>query len=185
MHEEYPAGPATRQPSGLGDPHHLAYVVEDLALAARQWHEVTGIGPFLVLPHVAFDSMIVDGQATIFDHTPAFAAHGGLFIELQLIHHIEPAASRARFTPRAPGGVHHAAYVVDDLAAQSARLTALGLPCTIRAKAGDLQVAMHDASDLIGATLELHQDSAFLRSFFEQVRVAPDTWDGRQLLIEP
>jgi hypothetical protein len=159
-------------------------VVDDLARAAQLWHDTTGIGPFIVLPHVSFDSMTVDGKRAVFDHTPAFAAHGPVFIELQLIHYIEPATARPRFEPGGPVGLHHTAYVVRDLAAESERLTDLGLPCTVRARSGDLDVAMHDASRLTGATVELHQDSEFLRTFFAGVRAAAEEWDGNQLLAE-
>lgn len=116
--------------------HHLGYVVNDLAAAARRWHDIAGVGPFLVTEHMPLDELTIDGAPARIDHTAAFAAYGSLFIELQLIHDIAPPAALRYFQTAGPVGVNPVAYVVDDAAAESLRLSRRGLPCVVRARRG-------------------------------------------------
>lgn len=172
------------QAQGLGVPHHLGFVVDDLEHAALHWHGTAGVGPFLVLPHVRFDELAVHGRPARFDHTRAFAVHGPLFIELQIIHRVDPVSALDSLNASGPAGLHHVGYVVDDLAAQSARLACAGLPRTVVASTEGLDIVMHDATPLTGATIELHRESPRLRSLFDRVRSLAEDWDGRELLIE-
>jgi hypothetical protein len=167
---------------GHRTPHHFGYVVDDLAVAARRWHEVTGIGPFLAIGHVVFDEVTVDGAPAVFDHSAAFAAHGEIFVELQQIHHVEPAAALRRFQPLHPRGLNHVAYAHDDPDAESVRLSGLGAPRTFEARTLGLHVIWHDTSDVLGFAVELHQDGDALRGFFAEVSAAARDWDGREVL---
>jgi catechol 2,3-dioxygenase-like lactoylglutathione lyase family enzyme len=165
---------------GLCTIHHLGYVVDDLAEAARRWHDIAGIGPFLVQEHVPFDGVTADGDPVVFDHTKAYAAYGSLFVELKLIHDAEAAAPF--FGPGGGAGLNHVAYVVDDAAAESERLAERGMPSTVRARVGELDVALHDGSSSLGFAVEVHQRCASLTALFEQVRRAAREWDGQDVL---
>lgn len=161
--------------------HHMGFVVDDLERAARTWHAATGIGPFLVLEHVPFDDLTIDGAPARFDHTTAFAAHGSIFVELQLIHDM-PAAAARYFRPTGRTGLNHVAYVVDDAVAERTRLSNEGMPGVVRGRMGDLDVTLHDAVAELGCLIEVHQDSQFLRDFFGQVTTAAADWDGEDLI---
>jgi Glyoxalase/Bleomycin resistance protein/Dioxygenase superfamily len=173
-----PAGPGTVP----GPIHHLGYVVEDLTAAARHWHDIAAIGPFVALPHVPFDEVVVDGAPAVVDYTTAFAAYGPVFVELQLIHYVKPPSAWRRFQTAGPVGLNHVAYTSADAPLESARLAACGLPCTVRARGGELEFALHDASATLGFAVEIHRRSNFLTAFFEQVRAAAYRWDGRELI---
>lgn len=164
---------------GLCTIHHLGYVVDDLAEAARRWHDIAGIGPFLVQEHVPFDGVTADGDPVVFDHTKAYAAYGSLFVELKLIHDAESA--EPLFGPGG-AGLNHVAYVVDDAAAESERLAERGMPSTVRARVGELDVALHDGSSSLGFAVEIHQRCASLTALFEQVRRVAREWDGQDVL---
>jgi len=168
-------------PTSLATIHHLGYVVTDLAAAARQWHDIGGVGPFLALEHVPFDEITSDGAPAVYDHTASFAACGSLFFELQLVHNAEPQSMREHFRADGLARLNHVSYAVDDAAAESARLAALGMPAMVRARWGDLNIVLHDAPAL-GFAVEIHQDSDFLRGFFQQVRQASEDWDGKDLI---
>jgi catechol 2,3-dioxygenase-like lactoylglutathione lyase family enzyme len=167
---------------GLCTIHHLGYVVDDLAEAARRWHDIAGIGPFLVREHVPFDGVTADGDPVVFDHTKAYAAYGSLFVELTLVHHAEPVSARPLFRPNAGAGLNHVAYVVDDAEEESKRLAERGMPSTVRARVGELDVALHDGSSSLGFAVEVHQRSESLTALFEQVRSAACEWDGKDVL---
>jgi hypothetical protein len=131
----------------LGLPHHRAYIVTDLARATADWHRLTGIGPFIVVPHVQFDELTVCGAPSTLDHTAAFAAFGTEFIELQVIHGISPQARAAHGADADAAGttLHHMAFAVSDPGRVSAQLTAAGAPRTVTASGGGLDVVLHDA----------------------------------------
>ncbi|HEY1820136.1 MAG TPA: VOC family protein [Trebonia sp.] len=167
----------------LGLPHHRAYIVTDLARATADWHRLTGIGPFIVVPHVQFDELTVCGAPSTLDHTAAFAAFGTEFIELQVIHGISPEARAAYGADAASGAaLHHMAFAVSDPGRASAQLTAAGAPRTVTASGGGLDVVLHDARQFTGARIEVHRDTDFFRAFFEEVRSAARHWDGRELM---
>ena len=165
---------------GLRTIHHLGYVVDDLAEAARRWHDVAGVGPFLVQEHVPFDGVTADGDPVVFDHTKAYAAYGSVFVELRLIHGAGPTGPS--FRPSGGAGLDHVAYVVDDAAAESERLAERGMPSTVRARVGELDVALHDGSSSLGFAVEVHQRCESLTALFEQVRSAAREWDGQDVL---
>lgn len=164
--------------------HHYGYVVDDLAAAARHWHAVAGVGPFLTLSHVRFDEFTVDGMPANFDHTAAFASYGTALIELQLVHAIDPPSGLRYFRPTGHAGLNHVSYAVDDAAAASSALADEGLPAVVRARGGDLNVTLHDATPTLGFMVEIHQDSAFLADFTRLVHDAAREWDGREPLRE-
>ncbi|KIF73398.1 hypothetical protein QR77_04280 [Streptomyces sp. 150FB] len=165
---------------GLGTPHHYAYVVHNLEQAVADWHALTGIGPFLVVPHVRFEELTVCGAPSTLDHTAAFAALGAGFVELQVVHEISPHAREAYGVSGGPAALHHMSFVVDDLDTTSAELAARGAPRTVSARGSGLEAVMHDTGRLNGARVEIHRRTAFLEEFFAQVRAARDTWDGRE-----
>jgi catechol 2,3-dioxygenase-like lactoylglutathione lyase family enzyme len=167
---------------GLCTIHHLGYVVDDLAEAAQRWHDIAGIGPFLVQEHVPFDGVTTDGDPVVFDHTKAYAAYGSLFVELKLLHHAAPASAEPFFGSNGGAGLNHVAYVVDDAAAESERLAERGMPSTVRARVGELDVALHDGSSSLGFAVEVHQRCATLTALFDQVRSAAREWDGQDVL---
>jgi hypothetical protein len=168
--------------SGLHEPHHYGYVVDDLERAAEQWAAVAGVGPFLVLEHVAFDEFTVDGQPALLDHSAAFAAFGDQFVELQVVHDFSPAATGRLFRAGQPGNLNHVAFAVADPAAESERLSGNGVPLVVRARTAGLGIVLHDVSAELGFAVELHQDGEALRGLFEQVRRAALGWDGREPL---
>jgi hypothetical protein len=166
----------------LGLPHHQAYIVTDLERAVADWHRLTGIGPFIVVPHVQFDELDVCGVPSVLDHTAAFAAFGAQFIEFQVIHSISPQA-RAIYGADAPDrALHHVSFAVGDPGRASDQLIAAGAPRVVTASGGGLEVALHDARQFTGARVEVHRDTDFFGAFFGQVAAAAQQWDGRDLM---
>jgi hypothetical protein len=162
--------------------HHLGYAVEDLGAAAQRWHDVAGIGPFLAFEHMRFDAVSVSGQPAVFDHSAAFALHGPMFVELQKIHLVEPAAAVPALVPTGGQGLNHVAYAYEDPDAESARLAAAGMAPTFDARVGGIHVVWHDTAATLGFAVELHQAGEALDGFFEAVVDAARSWDGRQVL---
>jgi hypothetical protein len=162
--------------------HHLGYVVRDLSEAARRWYDVAGVGPFLLLDHVHFDTLTVDGRPAAFDHSAAFAAHGDLFIEIQEVHAATPAAAADFFRLGSRPTLQHLAYVVDDPASTAARFEAGDIPQTVTASTSGLSIAQYDLAPSLGFAVEIHQRTDELTALFDKVRSAADGWDQSTFL---
>ena len=127
--------------------HHVGYWVDDLDAAMERASRTLDVGPFLVHPHVAFDSFtLADGteitDPDYFDHSAAFAAWGPIVLELGVVHTVHPDLEAA-YAIRT-GEVGHVSWVVDDLEAESRRLGALG--CELihtEVGGGSVHVAWH------------------------------------------
>jgi glyoxalase/bleomycin resistance protein/dioxygenase superfamily protein len=164
--------------------HHLGYVVRDLEEAARRWYDLAGVGPFLVLDHVHFDTLTVDGRPATFDHSAAFAAHGDVFLEIQRVHDANPAAAAAFFRAGEAPALHHLAYVADDPAVTAAHLRDRGIPQTVTASAAGLSIAQYDVRASLGFAVEIHPRTDEFVALFAKVRAAADGWD-RSAFLRP
>jgi catechol 2,3-dioxygenase-like lactoylglutathione lyase family enzyme len=160
-------------------PHHIGYWVEDLATACRTWTGALGVGPFQLIEHVPFESFVLtlDGREyddVVFDHSAAFGAWGPLVVELAQVHAIDDRLAPA-YGVR-PGAVSHVSWVVPDLAAASAELTARGCALINTARTGPVSVAWHTGGPLFGHPIELHQHNDVIAGMHARLSAArPDT----------
>jgi catechol 2,3-dioxygenase-like lactoylglutathione lyase family enzyme len=152
--------------------HHIGYWVADLDSARTQWTADLGVGPFEVVEHVAFESfeLVVDGQPhldVVFDHSAAFAAWGPLVVELAEVHAIDSRLATAY--GYAVGTVSHVSWVVDDLAAESARLVSRGCHLINTARSGPIAVAWHDGGPLFPHPIEVHQSNDVIATMYDRL----------------
>jgi catechol 2,3-dioxygenase-like lactoylglutathione lyase family enzyme len=147
--------------------HHVGYWVADLDAAIRQWETDLGVGPFEIVPHISFESFLFTGNGAAravaaFDHSAAFAAWGPAVVELDQVHAIDEDLAVAYGC--VPGAVSHVAWVVPDVAAESARLTGLGCELITDARSGPVRAAWHHGGPLFPHPIEVHQDAAVITS---------------------
>jgi catechol 2,3-dioxygenase-like lactoylglutathione lyase family enzyme len=140
--------------------HHVGYWVRNLEAAAERAARTLGVGPFLVHRHVRFDSFtLADGTAVTdpayLDHSAAFAAWGPVVLELAEVHTIDPVLADAYGLSH--DGVGHVSWVVDDLGAEGARLTAAGCRLIHTASTGAVSVAWYTGGTLFPHPVELHR----------------------------
>lgn len=156
--------------------HHIGYVVEDLQAAIPQAIATLGTGPFFLIEHMTFDETTYEGGPAEYDHSSGFAAlPGGLLVELTQVHGAEPPALREALGGRT--GIGHVGYVVDDQAAEVARLEAQGLRAFHTGKTGPAS-AVWLRSALLGHHVEVLQSAPPLLGFYDTIRAAADGWDG-------
>jgi catechol 2,3-dioxygenase-like lactoylglutathione lyase family enzyme len=152
--------------------HHVGYWVDDLDSALQRWGRDLGVGPFQVLPHIAFDSFVltVDGQQyrdVEFDHSAAFAAWGPVVVELGQVHAIDDRLATAYGV--VPGTVSHVSWVVPDVEQESARLARLGCRLINTAQTGPISVAWHDGGPLFPHPIELHQHNDVIAAMHDHL----------------
>jgi Glyoxalase/Bleomycin resistance protein/Dioxygenase superfamily len=167
----------------LGEPHHYAYVVEDIETTVNRLVDQLGAGPFLLVESVPLENVLSRGEPAKFKHNSAFGACGAGVIELMETISLAPERVEERFSGPRPG-IHHVAYAVprtevDDLRSS---LDQRGLPQYLSAQLGETENTFHDASASLGHDIEIHVDCQALRDFFGMVSGGAEGWDGSEPL---
>lgn len=161
----------------LGKPVQLAYAVADIHLAARQWVEQFGAGPFFIRSHIPVTDVVYRNQPATFDHSSAYGQWGDIMVELVQDHGTAPSVVRERFGPT-ESGLHHVAFMVDDLDAATAQCAALGFALAISARSSTTRFHFIDSVATLGHMIELYQRSERLLAFYAIVREAAQGWGG-------
>ena len=167
----------------LGDPHHYAYVVEDIETTVNRLVDQLGAGPFVLVEGVPLENVLSRGEPAEFVHNSAFGSCGGGVIELIEPVRLAPERVEKRFSGPRPG-IHHVGYAVPptEVADLRSSLDERGVPQYLSSQLGDVDTTLHDASAALGHDIEIHVDSQGLRDFFEMVRGGAEGWDGSEPL---
>lgn len=165
--------------SVLGPPVQIAYAVPDAVAAAERWAATTGAGPFFVNEHIPLTDVTYRGEPSTFDHSSAYGQWGSVMVELVQDHGTAPSPVRELFAPDV-GGLHHLAFIVDDVDAELDALVAAGHEVAMSATTGGGNMRFHfvDALATHGHFFELYPPTPGLRGFYAMVANAADGWDG-------
>ena len=167
----------------LGDPHHYAYLVEDIEATVDRLVGQLGAGPFFLVENVPLENLLSRGEPAEFVHSSAFGLCGGGAIELIETVSLAPEHVEERFSAPKPR-VHHVAYVVPatEVADLRSALDQRGLPQYLSSQLGEVDTTLHDASASLGHDIEIHVDCQGLREFFGMISDAAEGWDGLEPL---
>ena len=167
----------------LSAPHHIAYVVDDIAETVGSLVDQLGAGPFFCIEGVPVENVRSGGEPAKFVHNSAFGYCGDGAIELIQTIDLAPERVASRFGPPRPR-VHHLGYVVppEEVDAVRSSLDERGVPEYLNSEFGGAVTTVHDASGSLGHDLEIHADNEGLRGFFGMVKDAAEGWDGSQPL---
>lgn len=157
--------------------HHIGYVVDDLEAAAERFARTLGAGPFLAIGHVALSEATYRGAPARYDHRTAFGQWGPTLVELSVIEHAEPAALGTFMGAGRAPGVGHAAWLVDDLDAETSALERLGLTLVHSGASGPVRAHWFEAP-LLGHPVEVLRRCPEILGLYEAVRAASREWDG-------
>ena len=155
----------------------FSWVVPDLAIAARRWHDAMGIGPFLVNRHLQIADMRYRGAPSQVDFSTAIAQAGDVQIELVEQHDDGPSCYRDT-VPAGTEGMHHVAVVVEDYETEFSRYRDGGFVAAAEGRFGDVRYAYMDTSATIGHMVEILEDKPAIRGFFRAIASAAEKWDG-------
>jgi methylmalonyl-CoA/ethylmalonyl-CoA epimerase len=167
----------------LGEPHHCAYVVDDVQATVRRLVDQLGAGPFFLIENVPLENVLSHGEPAEFVHNSAFGYCGGGAIELMEVLSLAPERVQKGFSGPRPR-IHHVAYVLPptEVADLRSSLDDRGLTEYLSSQLGEVETTLHDASAALGHDIEIHVESEGLRDFFEMVRSGADGWDGSEPL---
>ncbi|MCA8061308.1 VOC family protein [Burkholderia sp. AU38729] len=159
----------------LGPIDQIGYVVADLDRSIARWCERHDVGPWTVFRNVRLDGFHL-GEPVAVTMDVGLAYRGDLQIEL--IHVTNDTASPYRDAHGQPlVGPHHVAWVVDDLDAALAQLTARGLRVVFDARNPATRVAYLDDADDPGVRVEVIE-GAGMRDTIARGIAEARAWDG-------
>ncbi|HDR9882179.1 TPA: VOC family protein [Burkholderia cenocepacia] len=137
----------------LGPIDQIGYVVADLDRSIARWRARHEVGPWAVFRNVRLDGCHLGEPVTV-TMDVGLAYRGDLQIELIHVTNDTPSPYRdAHGQPLV--GLHHVAWVVDDLDAAVARLAARGLRVVFDAHNAATRVAYLDDADDPGVRIEV------------------------------
>ena len=167
------------QPSDVlpGPVRQNGYVVRDLDRAIEAWLAV-GVGPWLLLRHLAQKGSVYRGTPTAPVVSIGFANSGELQIELIEQEDDSPSIYR-EFLDAGREGFHHLAWWVEDFDAVARRAAGAGWPLVHSGDTGGLaQFAYYDTGAVTSTVIEVMEMTDATRWMVTTVRDASVGWDG-------
>lgn len=158
----------------------IAWVVDDLDEAVRQWQQTAQIGPFFTGAHVGgmFTEMNHRGRPTEIDISCAIAQAGPVQIELIKQHGDSPSPYSDVYA-EGESGLHHICSFVDDVEAEWRNYENHGFDVVMTGVVGGLtQVAYVDTRPLLGCMTELMGRQGLAAIMFDAAAAAATDWDG-------
>lgn len=154
----------------------FAWVVPNLEAAARAWHDLQGVGPFLVNRNLALTDPHYRGRPAATAFSTAVAQSGDVQIELVEQHDDTPSAYRDTVTPGATA-FHHVAIIAADYDAALAHYMGRGHEVAAHGWFGEMRYCYVDVVAVLGHMVEIVEDKPGIRAFFAAVRKASERWD--------
>lgn len=163
----------------------VAMMVDDIEAACATWTRTTGIGPFLIVPHIVLDEYDYRGRKSAgLDFSVAIAQSGGVQIELVAQHCGNPSAYRDTIA-KGEEGFHHLAIYTGDYDAAYARYMGEGFAAAVDGTFGGYRFSYIDTSKAIGCMIELIEENPAQTDFFQRIAAAAESWDGVTDPIRP
>lgn len=161
----------------FGPVMQVAYVVDDVRVAAQRWADAFGVGPFFIQDHVRYREQAYRGEPSSLDVSLAFAFSGELQIELIQQHNDAPSIYRD-FLAAGGQGAQHLGALSADLDADTARLIERGFKIVQRgvSEVGGVQTIFFESP--MGGVVELIAACDGVRGAFAAMKAAAEHWDG-------
>jgi hypothetical protein len=162
-----------------------AFIVNDLEAACMKWVKTTGIGPFLIAPHLKLDTLVYRGKKnSSLEFSLAIAQSDGVQVELIQQHCDNPSAYRDTIS-KGKEGFHHICLYPEDYDATYQWYVKQGYAVAIDGVFGETRFSYLDTSADIGCMVEILEQNPVQTDFFQRVVDAANTWDGKTDPIRP
>ncbi len=135
--------------------YQLGYVVGDIDKTCEFYESTYGIGPFRTLDEVDMEGAILRGKPVSTKIKVAFAKSGE--VEVEFIQPLQGKNLYTEFLETKGDGIHHLAFVVDDMGAWKSNFAAKGFEPVFHHDMVVMEFAYFDTSMFGGLMLELLQ----------------------------
>jgi len=140
--------------------HHVSVVVRDMNKAA-EYYKPLGIGPFPPfigpLGPTPLTEKMVSGKPADYEVDIRLAEGGVGQLQFELIEPIKGETPVKEFLEKKGEGIHHLAFIVDDLDKETAKMAEKGFRVTQSGKTPDARWAYFDTDGVGGVVIELIQ----------------------------
>lgn len=162
----------------LGPVRQVAWLTENLESATEQWRRLAGVGPWTVYRNVALDGLY-RGAAVRVMIDVALSYQQDLQIEIIRPHGNGPSPYHDE-SGRVRVGMHHIAWLVDDVSAAKTQAAKGGLTILFETEAGGgaTRVAYLEAPEDPTMLLELIEATPATLDGFTAGVAAARAWDG-------
>lgn len=158
----------------------IAYFVPDVRMAALEHHRTYGSGPFYVADNVQLPFCEYRGQPAKWNMSSAFGQWGGIQVEFMqqdddapsIFHDVFPAGS-GRY------GMHHIAFIVDDLWGVAKSFERQGHPVALHARmVNGIEAVLIDTIQSNGHMLEFYEPTPPLLHLYEFIHAQSIGFNG-------
>lgn len=159
----------------------MCWVVDDIDAAAARWVQTMGAGPFFRIPHIRLDELTYRGKPATLDQSSAVGQWGAVQVELFQQHCDSPSGAREMFAA-GQSGIQHLTWFASDLDAETRRLNAMGFDTVMTCRlptVGGMRLAWYDTRRVLGAMVEVYEESDLMRRFYRRVARAAEAWSGQ------
>jgi methylmalonyl-CoA/ethylmalonyl-CoA epimerase len=158
----------------------VCFTVRSIEEAAAVWARSAGAGPFFRVGDGPMDLTNVThlGAPAGWIHSTSLGQCGRIMIELIEQRSAWPDSLAAQLGV-GQYGLHHLAWLVDDLDAESARLEGMGMSQIMSATIGAQEFRFHDARDTLGCRIEIYLGEPPVPTLFAAIARASQGWDGK------
>lgn len=165
----------------FGQVVHVAYLVDDIDAAMRQWVEQLGIGPWTCIRNIDLDAVNCGTPMRLRIHE-ALAYAGTLQIQLvqSLNDPAEPTPYQSRVVAK-QWGLHHVAYFSDDIDRDIATAMTQGFErsCEMRSADGHRYIYMRSLRPGPELWIEFLEVFPLITDLYQQGIAETAAWDGR------
>ena len=154
------------------------YVVPDIEAAIQEYVRVSGIGPWIVMPHVIPENGLYRGRPMHLEMSCAFAQSGPLQSEFIQQHNEGPSVYRD-VVPAGGSGFHHFCYFADSRDEEIAHFNSVGVETGYLGENGPVKFAYFDTRAQLGAFTEVLQNCDMLHDLFKMIADVAVDWDGK------
>ena len=160
----------------------VAYIVDSVEHAIRQWIRLTGVGPWTVFKNTTMRGECRGVPTTVKLHVGLSYQAG---MQIELIEVLSRTPSPYQDSDGRPLiGMHHIAWHSSDIETDIANARARGLSTAFSASNGAVRVAYMESADAPGLLLELIEATAPVLDGFATGLKASQEWDGSSNAVQ-
>lgn len=155
----------------------IAFVVTDIRKAILHWNAM-GVGPFLLLPHLALEQVIYQSRTTNPDISLAIAYQGHMQIELIQQHNSADSIYMDFLKDNPNGGMQHSAIISHQYNTLLLELKEAEIAIVQSIKTVDGSNACYISSDFHpGGMIEIIENTEPMSLLFDELKRCADNWN--------
>ena len=157
----------------------VAFVVNDLELAAHKYIQTMGVGPFYIVDRPSIIDETYRGKSANVEFSTAITQAGDVQIEF-VQQHCDSDSSYRDIVKKGHSGFHHIAIFAENFDEEMKRYSDNGNEIASSGRMGSMRFGYVDTHNEIGAMTEVLEDVPFIRNYFSNLSRECSEWNGER-----